>query len=48
LPSQESGPSHAPTALLTGTAAMHDVVAGWKPSAGQVLADPEQLSATSH
>ena len=30
------------------SANMQEVVAGWNPSAGQALADPEQLSATSH
>jgi hypothetical protein len=44
LPLQESVPSHAPPFAVPTQL----VVAGWKPSAGQVLADPEQLSATSH
>ena len=48
LPSQESVPSHGPTVGMPVTVPVQKVVAGWKPLAGQVLAEPEQLSATSH
>jgi hypothetical protein len=43
-PSQESVPSHAPPFDVP----VQPVVAGSKPSAGQVLLEPEQLSARSH
>ena len=43
-PSQESDPSHAPPFDVP----THVVVEGRKPSAGQALDEPEQLSATSH
>ena len=43
-PLQESVPSQTPPFELP----THDVVAGWKPFAGQAPDDPVQLSATSH
>jgi hypothetical protein len=44
VPRQESVPSQSPPLEVPTQA----VVAGWKPSAGQVADEPVQLSATSH